>query len=110
MRMIGAESSFRLKEVSAVETMLVEEVFGELLVADPAVADREEVAAIVRGCGEVRSWLASIEVRCARRSSELAAAGAWEPRESLLGDDGNRSPRDAVGITRRSHACDAMPS
>ncbi len=28
----------------------------------------------------------------------------------MLGDDGNRSTRDAVGITRRSHACDAMPS
>ena len=65
---------------------------------------------IVRRSSQLRSWLASIEVRCARRTSELAATGESEPPESLLGDDGNRSSRDAVGITRRRHACDAMPS
>ena len=92
------------------EAMSVEAAFAELLVADPAVADRDEVAVIVRRSSQVRSWLASIEVRCARRTSELAATGESEPPESLLGDDGNRSSRDAVGITRRSHACDAMPS
>ena len=92
------------------EAMSVEAAFAELLVADPAVADRDEVAVIVRRSGQLRSWLASIEVRCARRTSELAATGESEPAESLLGDDGHRSSRDAVGITRRSHACDAMPS
>ncbi len=88
----------------------MEVVFAELLGADPAVADRDEVALIVRRCSQLRSWVASLEVRCARRTSELAAAGASEPAESLLGDEGNRSTRDAVGITRRTHACDAMPS
>jgi hypothetical protein len=99
-----------LVEVSWMDAMSVEEALAGLLVVDPAVADRDEVAAIVRRVGQVRSWLASIEVRCARRTSELAASGESEPPESLLGDDGNRSSRDAVGITRRSHACDAMPS
>ena len=88
----------------------VEVVFAELLGADPAVADRDGVASIARRTGQLRSWLASIEVQCARRTSELAAAGQSEPAESLLGDEGNRSTRDAVGITRRTHACDAMPS
>ena len=92
------------------ETMSVEAAFAELLVADPAVADRDEVAVIVRRSSQLRSWLASIDVRCARRTSELAATGESEPPESLLGDEGNRSTRDAVGVTRRSHACDAMPS
>ena len=92
------------------ETVSVEAAFAELLVADPACADRDEVAVIVRRSGQLRSWLASIEVRCARRTSELAATGQSEPAESLLGDEGQRSTRDAVGITRRSHACDAMPS
>ena len=80
----------------------VEVVFAELLGADPAVADRDEVAVIVRRASQLRSWVASIEVRCARRTSELAAAGESEPAESLLGDEGNRSTRDAVGITRRT--------
>ena len=97
-------------EAMPVEGVSVEAAFAELLVADPAVADRDEVAVIVRRSGQLRSWLASIEVRCARRTSELAATGQSEPAESLLGDDGRRSSRDAVGITRRSHACDAMPS
>ncbi len=92
------------------EAMSVEAAFAELLVADPAVADRDEVAVIVRRSSQLRSWLASIDVRCARRTTELAATGESEPPESLLGDEGNRSTRDAVGVTRRTHACDAMPS
>ena len=92
------------------EAMSVEAAFAELLVADPAVADRDEVASIIRRSSQLRSWLASIDVRCARRTTELAATGESEPPESLLGDEGNRSTRDAVGVTRRSHACDAMPS
>ena len=41
------------------EAMVVEAAFAELLVADPAVADRDEVAVIVRRSSQVRSWLAS---------------------------------------------------
>ena len=59
-----------------------------LLTAEPDVADRDEVAAIVRRSRSVRSWLDSVDVACARRSRELAAAGAAEPAESLLDDAG----------------------
>ena len=57
---------------------------------------------IVRRSREVRSWLDSIDVACARRTRELAAAGHAEPAESLLGDAGQRSshvsrPRSTSG-------------
>ena len=81
-----------------------------LLDAEPAVADRDEVATIVRRSREVQSWLDSVNVACARRTRELAAVGKAEPAESLLGDDGQRSSKDAVVITRRTAACDAMPA
>src|SRR6478735_9628027 len=110
MRMIEGQQIRSVRGGEAMGEVAVEVVFAELLGADPAVADRDEVASIVRRTGQLRSWLASIVVRCARRTSELAAAGQSEPAESLLGDEGNRSSRDAVGITRRTHACDAMPS
>ena len=61
------------------ETMSVEAAFAELLKADPAVADRDEVASIIRRSSQLRSWLASIDVRCARRTTELAATGQSEP-------------------------------
>lgn len=80
-----------------------------LLAAEPDVEERDEVAAIVRRSREVRSWLDSVDVACARRSRELASVGQAEPAESLLGDDGHRSSKDAVIITQRTSACDAMP-
>src|SRR6187402_3099865 len=64
-----------------------------LLTAQPDVADRDEGAAIVRASRMVQSWLDSLNVACARRTRELAAAGAAEPAESLLGDQGQTSPR-----------------
>ena len=81
-----------------------------LVAAEPDVAQRDEVAAIVRCSREVRSWLDSVDVACARRTRELASAGQAEPAESLLGDEGQRSSTDAVIITRRTSACDAMPA
>ena len=42
------------------EAVSVEAAFAVLLVADPAVADRDEVAVIVRRAGQLRSWLAEV--------------------------------------------------
>ena len=81
-----------------------------LLAAEPEVADRDEVAVIVRRSREVQSWLDSVNVACARRTRELAAQGRAEPAESLLGDAGQRSSREAVIIDKRVPACDAMPA
>src|SRR5918994_5211531 len=80
-----------------------------LLTAEPDIAERDEVAAIVRRSREVQSWLDSINVACARRTRELASVGRAEPAESLLGDAGQRSSKEAVIIDKRVPACDAMP-
>ena len=80
-----------------------------LLTADPAVADRDELAAILRHSRQVQSWLDSVNVACARRGNELAAAGTAEPVESMLGDEGQRSSKESAGINKRVPACDAMP-
>ena len=81
-----------------------------LLTAEPEVAERDEVAAIVRRSREVQSWLDSVNVACARRTRELASAGKAEPAESLLGDDGHRPSRESAIINKRVPACDAMPT
>ena len=81
-----------------------------LLAAEPETVDRDEVAVIVRCSREVRSWLDALDLRCARRARELADGGHAEPAASLLDDDGQRSSKEAVVITRRTAACDAMPA
>lgn len=81
-----------------------------LLAAEPETVDRDEVAVIVRRSREVRSWLDALDLRCARRARELADGGRAEPAASLLDDGGQRSSNEAVAITRRSAACDAMPA
>jgi hypothetical protein len=93
--------------------MIPEDVSGTvaaLLAAAFDIADRDEIAVVVRQSREVRSWLDSIDVRCARRTRELAVEGRAEPAESLLGDQGQRSSNEAVAITHRTHVCDSMPS
>ncbi len=56
-----------------------------LLAASPDVAERDEVAVIVRRSREVRSWLDSIDVACARRTRELAAAGSCRAGGVVVG-------------------------
>ena len=80
-----------------------------LLAAEPEVAERDEVAAIVRRSREVQSWLDSVNVACARRTRQLALAGKAEPAESLLGDQGQRPSKESATINKRVPACDAMP-
>jgi hypothetical protein len=80
-----------------------------LLAAEPDVADRDEVAVIVRRSREVQSWLDSINVACARRTRALAVAGQAEPAESLLCDGGLRPSKESVVINKRVPVCDAMP-
>jgi Domain of unknown function (DUF222) len=80
-----------------------------LLAAEPDVADRDEVAAIVRRSREVQSWLDAINVACACRIRALAAVGAAEPAESLLSDGGQRPSKESAVINKRVPACDAMP-
>ena len=46
-----------------------------LLVTDPDCLDGGELTALVAAASELRGWLDAFEVRCARRSRELAATG-----------------------------------
>ncbi len=78
-----------------------------LLVTDPGCLDGEELATVVRASSEIRGWLDAYEVRCARRSRELAAEGTAPPPESLLGAAGRRSGKDAATVTERDRVCGA---
>jgi hypothetical protein len=80
-----------------------------LLVTDPDCLDGGELATVVRASSELRSWLDAFEVRCARRSRELAAEGTAPPPESLLGTAGRRSSKDAATVTERDRVCAATP-
>ncbi len=79
-----------------------------LLVADVESADRAELERVVRRSGAVRAWLDSIDVRCARRSRELAASGRAGAPESTLTDRGRRSGRDAAAAAEREVVCSSM--
>ncbi len=81
-----------------------------LLVADPECLDGGELTALVAAASAVRGWLDAFEVRCTRRSRELAAAGTAPPPESLLGTAGRRSGKDAATVTERDRVCEATQS
>ncbi len=76
-----------------------------LLATDPDCLDGEELESVVRHTSEIRSWIDAYEVRCARRSRQLADAGRAQPPESLLGTAGRRSGKDAAAVTERDRVC-----
>ncbi len=89
-----------------VKTMVnVGDTLAVLLEADVGAADRDAVAALLRQSRELRSWLDSFEVRCVRRTSELAAQGRSEPAESM-GPDHGLSARESRQARLRAEACD----
>ncbi len=76
-----------------------------LLEADVGAADRDAVASLLRQSRELRSWLDSFDVRCVRRTSELAGQGRSEPAESM-GTDHGLSARESRQARLRAEACD----
>jgi hypothetical protein len=76
-----------------------------LLEADVGSADRDAVAGLLRQSREIRSWLDSFDVRCVRRTSELAGQGRSEPAESM-GPDHGLSARESRQARVRAEACD----
>ena len=64
------------------------DTLGVLLEADVGAADRDAVAGLLRRSRELRGWLDPFDVRCVRRTSELAAQGRSEPAESMGTDLG----------------------
>ena len=81
------------------------DTLGVLLEADVGAADRDAVAGLLRRSRELRSWLDSFDVRCVRRTSELAAQGRSEPAESM-GTDHGLSARESRLGRLRAEACD----
>ncbi len=81
------------------------DTLGVLLEADVGAADRDAVAGFLRQSRELRSWLDSFDVRCVRRTSELAAQGRSEPAESM-GTDHGLSARESRLARLRAEACD----
>ena len=79
-----------------------------LVHADPSVMERDDLASAVATVARVRAWLDAFELRCTRRTRELAATGRAEPPESLLGRCGNRSSKDASTVSDRETVADAM--
>lgn len=77
--------------------------------AEVDLLDRDGLVGAVRSAAQVRAWLDAFELRCSRRSRELAAAGESEPPESLLGRCGNHSSRESSSIRDREAVADAMP-
>ena len=87
------------------ETARLRNAIEALLAADPDCLDGEELDSVVRSSSEVRSWLDAYEVRCARRSRQLADAGHAPPPESLLSSAGRRSGKDATTVAERDRVC-----
>ncbi len=79
-----------------------------LLDADPAVADRDEIAVLVSTVAKMRGWLDAYEVRCARRTGELAVVGRSEPVGSMFARAGQRSGKDAAKVADRNTVCDQL--
>jgi len=81
------------------------DALGVLLAADVGAADRDAVVGYLRRSRELRSWLDSFDVRCVRRTAELAAQGRSEPVESM-GPDHGLSARESRLGRLRAEACD----
>ncbi len=88
----------------------VRAVLDSLLDADPAVAERDEIAALVSTVAKMRGWLDAYEVRCARRTRELVDSGRSEPAESMFARNGQRSSKDAAKVADRNTVCEQLDS
>ncbi len=83
---------------------------GRLAEADVNAFERADLDAAVATSGRVRAWLDGFDVRCARRSRELASTGQAAAPESTLTNRGRRSGREAAAVTSREAVCESMPS
>lgn len=81
----------------------------ELLACDPAVADRDELATIVRNSAKLRSFADLVDIRAKRRAEELAAAGRAESATALLLDEGRRSGAEVRNTRERDRICTEIP-
>jgi HNH endonuclease len=91
--------------------MNVGSLLDRLAATDPArCAAASDVASLVHDVQGVRAWLDAYEARCARRASELAAAGAGAPVGEVLADGGRRRGRDAAVAAARAEVLTDVPA
>lgn len=88
----------------------IPQLVAELLASDPEVADREELAGIVRSAAKLKAFVELVEVRCARRTKQLAVAGEAASATELLIEEGRRSGKEAHAITERDRVCTEFPA
>jgi hypothetical protein len=81
------------------------EAVGVLLDADPSVADRDELGGLIGHNGKLRGFVDAFDVRCSRRSRELADAGESESPTAVLMDEGRRSGKEAKAAQDRDRVC-----
>jgi hypothetical protein len=76
---------------------------------DPATLDAAGVAVVVRDLQRLRGFIAETEHAVARRSNELAAAGAGAPATEVLAGSRTCSPRDAARTSLRAETLGGFP-
>lgn len=87
----------------------VTEALAALLDSDPDVADRDELGTIVRQAAKLKAFVEVVEVRCARRTKQLAAEGQAASATELLIEEGRRSGKEAQAVTERDRVCTEFP-
>jgi hypothetical protein len=83
--------------------------FHHLRTAPLATVDRGDLAIAMRSSRVMRGWIDTIDIVCARRARELAAADGAESAESMLIDNGRRSGREAQATGQRETICSQVP-
>ena len=81
-----------------------------LLHADPDVADRDQVGALIRTTAKIRGWVDAADVRLARRLKELQAEGRSEDAGIAFTDEGRRSGKEAKATENREEICSEFPA
>ena len=81
-----------------------------LLNADPDVADRDEIGAMIRRNAQLRGWVDAADVRLTRRLRELQAEGKSEAAGMALTDEGRRSGKEAKATEDREQVCSEFPA
>lgn len=101
----------RNRSTSASTSSTVPDVLGLLEVlhgTDPAVVDHDELALLVGSVAQLRGYLDAYEIRCTRRTCDLAEGGQSESAASMLTRSGHHSTKDAARISDRNAVCEQL--
>jgi len=79
-----------------------------LLAVDLEHADHDWLSDVVSMSSQLQGFLNSFDIKCARRTRQLAEVGRSEPADSMLGNKGRRSDKDAKKIADRADLGESM--